>query len=248
MKFPLIVCVFLLTVSSSLSVDITVRGTEGGRVNIICRYPERYKNSYKYFYRGRYGERVIKLQSNGGESSVFRDRFSLKDNHQTRSFTVTISILKMEDAGPYGCGAGWTHYQQIQLTVIRAPVKTTRVQISTSSVSPYTNSSTEHTSTVTHQTETETTRTTTGNTTVQLYQPSIRSFVIIVTAEALVLLLIAVPLVIVAVRKKKKNKGLLSSTIVVFNPVIYDQIKDTGRFCNPEDRDTETTVFYSCVS
>jgi len=36
------------------------------------------------------------------------------------------------------------------------------------------------------------------------------SFVIIVTAEALVLLLIAVPLIIVAVRKRKKNKGNIS--------------------------------------
>ncbi|XP_056128092.1 CMRF35-like molecule 8 [Rhinichthys klamathensis goyatoka] len=72
--------------------------------------------------------------------------------------------------------------------------------------------------------------------------------IIIITAEALVLLLIAVPLIIVAVQMRKKNKGLLSSATVVFNPVIYDQIKDTGRFCNPEDRDTETTVFYSCVS
>ncbi|XDV16470.1 hypothetical protein PO909_016168, partial [Leuciscus waleckii] len=51
----------------------------------------------------------------------------------------------MEDAGPYGCRAGYQHYTQIQLNVIRAPETTTRVQISTSSISPY--SSTEHTST-----------------------------------------------------------------------------------------------------
>ncbi|KAK7161048.1 hypothetical protein R3I94_003887 [Phoxinus phoxinus] len=167
MKFPLIVCVFLLTVSSSLSVDITVRGTEGREVNITCRYPEGYENSYKYFYKGIYRERVIIIQSHGIKTSP---RFSLKDDPQTRSFTVTISDLKMEDAGPYGCGAGYEHYLQIRLNVFRAPVITTRVQISTSSISPYTNSSTEHTSTATRHTETETTRTTTGNTTVQLYQ------------------------------------------------------------------------------
>ncbi|KAK7161049.1 hypothetical protein R3I94_003888 [Phoxinus phoxinus] len=244
MKFTLIVCVSLLTVSSSLSVDITVRGTEGRGVNITCRYPEGYENSYKYFYKGLYGERVIIIPSHGIKTSP---RFSLKDDPQTRSFTVNISDLKMEDAGPYACRAGWTHYQHIQLNMIRAPETTTRVQNSTSSISPYTNSSTEHTSTATRHTETETTRTTTGNTTVQLYQTHTSSCVIIVTAEALVLLLIAVPLIIVAVRKKN-TKGLLSSTIVVFNPVIYEQIRDTGHFCNPEDRDTETTVFYSCVS
>ncbi|XP_077057567.1 uncharacterized protein LOC143710511 [Siphateles boraxobius] len=187
--------------SSSLSVDITVRGTEGGRVNITCPYPERYKEYYKYFYKGPFKKKVLILQSDGKKTVYIRDRFSLKDNHKNRSFKVTISILKMEDAGPYGCGAGAEHYQHIQLNVTRAPETTTsvqistssispytnsstehtstapetttRVQISTSSVSPYTNSSTEHTSTVTHQTETETTRTTTGNTTVQLYQPNI---------------------------------------------------------------------------
>ncbi|XDV16469.1 hypothetical protein PO909_016168, partial [Leuciscus waleckii] len=91
MKFPLIVCVFLLTVSSSLSVDITVSGTEGERVIITCPYPEGYENSYKYFYRGVYRDRVLILESDGGESSVIKGRFSLKDNNQTRSFTVTIS-------------------------------------------------------------------------------------------------------------------------------------------------------------
>ncbi|XDV16512.1 hypothetical protein PO909_016193, partial [Leuciscus waleckii] len=88
MKFPLIVCVFLLTVSSSLSVDITVSGTEGRRVIITCSYPEGYENSYKYFYRGVYRDGVLILQSHGKKTSP---RFSLKDNPQTRSFTVTIS-------------------------------------------------------------------------------------------------------------------------------------------------------------
>ncbi|XP_039503784.1 CMRF35-like molecule 7 isoform X4 [Pimephales promelas] len=224
MKFPLIVCVFLLTVSSSQSVDITVRGTERDRVSITCPYPEGYENSYKSFFRGLYGEHVLILKSDG-KSSVSSDRFSLNNNPQTRSFTVSISDLKMDDAGPYICWSGWTHRLDVQLEVLRV-----------TGVSP----------SATHQTETET-RTTTENT-VQLQQTNTGSFVIIVTAEALVLLLIAVPLIIVAVRKKKKNKGLLSSSTVVFIPVIYDQIKDTGLFCNPEDRDTQTTVFYSGVS
>ncbi|XP_048051690.1 polymeric immunoglobulin receptor-like [Megalobrama amblycephala] len=62
----------------------------------------------------------------------------------------------------------------------------------------------------------------------------------------LVLLLIAVPLIIVAVQNKE-SKGLLSSSTVEFYPVFYEQIKDTGLHCNPEDRDTITTVVYSCV-
>ncbi|XP_051771162.1 CMRF35-like molecule 1 isoform X8 [Ctenopharyngodon idella] len=188
MKFPLTVCVFLLTVSRSLSVDITVRGTEGEPVSINCPYPGGYENSYKYFYKGVYRESVLILQSHGKKSSP---RFSLQDDHKTRSFTVTISDLKMEDAGTYGCIAGWGEYKQIQLNVIRAPQRPKPVQISTSTIRPHTNTSTEHastehtsnkhtstehtstehTSTVTHQTETET-RATTGNTTVELHQPN----------------------------------------------------------------------------
>ncbi|KAK7161051.1 hypothetical protein R3I94_003890 [Phoxinus phoxinus] len=151
MKFPLIVCVFLLTVSSSLSVNITVSGTEGRGVSITCSYPEGFihAHSYKYFYRGHYSDRVSLLESDGITTFASNGRFSLQDNHKTSSFTVTISHLKMEDAGPYGCkaGHGYENYKQVELIVIRAPETTTRVQISTSSISPYTDSSTEHTST-----------------------------------------------------------------------------------------------------
>ena len=113
------VCVCVCAVSSSLSVDITVRGTEGRRVIITCPYPEKYKEFFKYFYRGPPKKSVLILQSDGKKTVYISGRFSLKDNPQTRSFTVTISNLKMEDAGPYGCRAGAEHYQQIQLNVIR---------------------------------------------------------------------------------------------------------------------------------
>ncbi|CAM4447623.1 unnamed protein product [Leuciscus chuanchicus] len=149
MKFPLIVCVFLLTVSSSLSENITVSGTEGRGVSITCPYPEGiiHAYSYKYFYRGLYEDRVLILDSDGMETYAFKGRFSLKNNPKTRSFTVTISNLMMEDAGPYGCRSGhdYENYHQVELIVNRAPETTTRVQISTTSISLY--SSTEHTST-----------------------------------------------------------------------------------------------------
>ncbi|KAG1955808.1 CMRF35-like molecule [Pimephales promelas] len=151
MKFPLIVCVFLLTVSSSQSVNITVKGTEGRGVSITCPYPEgfRYAYSYKYFYRGYYKDRVTILESDGMQTFVMNGRFSLQDNRQTSSFTVSISDLKMDDAGPYGCKAGheYENYHHVEVIVIRAPETTTRVQISTTSISPYTHSNTEHTNT-----------------------------------------------------------------------------------------------------
>ncbi|XP_051726723.1 CMRF35-like molecule 6 isoform X2 [Ctenopharyngodon idella] len=147
MKFPLTVCVFLLTVIRSLSVDITVRGMEGEPVIIKCPYPGGYENSYKYFYKGIFKKNVTILQSHGKKSPVFKGRFSLQDDRQTRSFTVTISNLKMEDAGPYGCRAGADRYKEVNLVVFRAPQRPKPVQISTSTIRPHTNTSTEHTST-----------------------------------------------------------------------------------------------------
>ncbi|CAM4448677.1 unnamed protein product [Leuciscus chuanchicus] len=167
------------------------------------------------------GYRNIMVKSG---SSAKDERFSLTDDTTARVFTVTITDLRTEDEGQYWCGVRRTVpltdlYSEI-LLLVKLDKNTTEVStISPSSKTPSSFSPTE------------------------LNPQSgqfLCSFVILVSAETLVLLLIAVPLIIVAVRKKK-NKGLLSSTIVVFNPVIYEQIKDTGRFCNPEDRDTETT-------
>ncbi|XP_067258874.1 uncharacterized protein [Chanodichthys erythropterus] len=150
MKFPLTVCVFLLTVISSLSVDITVRGMEGEPVIIKCPYAKGYEDSYKYFYKGVHRDSVMILQSNGGKS---KDRFSLLDDCKNRSFTVTISDLKMEDAGLYGCSAGAEHYKEVNLIVLRAPQRSRPLQISTSSIRPYINTSIEHTNTEHSSTE-----------------------------------------------------------------------------------------------
>ncbi|XP_051768959.1 uncharacterized protein LOC127522723 isoform X2 [Ctenopharyngodon idella] len=168
----------------------------------------------------------------------------------------------MEDAGRYGCIAGWGEYKQIQLNVIRAPQRPKPVQISTSTFYPdQTISSFSNTPPYLRTSDTNPQSSSITITDHQIISSAVNftshrpseqevkaSVVIIVTVEALVLLLIAVPLIIVAVRKKKKNKSLLSSSTVEFNPVFYEQIKDTGHHCNPEDRDTEITVFYSCGS
>ncbi|XP_067296732.1 CMRF35-like molecule 8 [Pseudorasbora parva] len=144
MKFLLTVCVFLLTVSSSLSDNVTVTGTEGRGVDITCPYPEKEKYSYKYFYKGSYSERTVKLESDGMDTFAMNGRFFLKDNRKS-SFTVTISHLRMEDAGPYGCKAGhqYNNYRHIQLNVIKAPETTTSVQISTSTIHPFTTTSSD---------------------------------------------------------------------------------------------------------
>ncbi len=112
------VCVCVCAVSSSVCVE-TVRGTEGEQVTIKCPYPGGYKRSSKYFYKGLYRDNNLILISERGASSVVNGRFSLREDHQSKSFTVTIRNLRMEDAGPYGCRAGYQHYKEIQINVVK---------------------------------------------------------------------------------------------------------------------------------
>ncbi|XP_056314203.1 CMRF35-like molecule 5 [Danio aesculapii] len=241
MKLALRVCVFLLMARASVCADITVRAAEGGEAVINCPYYGGYETSYKYFYKGPYKESTLWLKSDGGESPVFNGRFSLKDDHKAGLFTVTIRDLQMNDAGPYTCAAGWGDSKLIQLNVIRAPKKHKPVQISTSTTHSDKTSdqalrSSSHTgpdlsSSAVNPQSTVSTFTD--------HHVSSDSFMIIITAEASVLLLIALPLLILVVRQRKKPDGLCSTE---FTTGIYQQIKD-----NPADRDTHTTVCYSCV-
>ncbi|XP_067258876.1 CMRF35-like molecule 3 isoform X2 [Chanodichthys erythropterus] len=205
MKFPLTVCVFLLTVISSLSVDITVSGMEGKPVIIKCPYPGGYEKSSKYFYKGP-SKSVLIIQSDGTKTVATSSRFSLLDDCKTRSFTVTISDLKMEDAGIYGCRAGHHHYKEVKLNVIRAPQRPRPVQISTSTIHQYTNTSTEHSSTVSHQTETET-RTTAGNTTDEVHQPTTHLASVAGGLGSVLLVLTLCSGTILILKKRKRKCG-----------------------------------------
>ncbi|XP_059409027.1 CMRF35-like molecule 8 isoform X1 [Carassius carassius] len=215
MKLLRTVSVFLMMVSSSECVDITVTGTEGEQAIIKCPYAKGYEKSYKYFQKGTYKQNIILIQSNGGVSSVFDGRFWLRDDHRMRTFTVIIRNLSLADAGLYGCRAGWGEYKLIKLHVIRAPQKAIPVQISTSTLRPYTNTSTDHSSTVTHQTEGETTRTTTGNTAVNLNQPNtnLASVAVGLGSVLLVLVLCSGTFLILKKRKRKSGTALFQQNV-----------------------------------
>ncbi|XP_051755251.1 CMRF35-like molecule 8 [Ctenopharyngodon idella] len=227
---------------------VTVTGHRGERVEIRCSYESRYESNSKYFCKGECmtGNKNIMVKSG---SPAKDERFSLTDNTTNRVFTVTITDLRTEDEGQYWCAVKRTLpltdvYSEILLKV-KHDEKATEASI-ISSFSVRSESEMNPSSRITdHQISS------TGERLSTSHRPSEQEVkglvVIIVTAEALVLLLIAVPLIIVAVRMKNKTKGLLSS-VEEFNPEFYEQISDAGRHCNPEDRDTETTVFYSCGS
>ncbi|XP_052402929.1 CMRF35-like molecule 1 [Carassius gibelio] len=222
MKFTFMISAFLLTVSSSVPVDITVRGTEGEQGFLNCPYAEGYENSNKYFYKGPYRERNLLLKSAGGQSSVSEGRFSLLDDHQKRSFTLIIRNLSLTDAGVYTCEAGWGRlYKNIPLKVIRAPQKTRPDQISTSTLHSYTHTSTDkntEASTISYFSitwsyfrTTELNQQSTSLSITDQLNSSTGSFIIIIIAGGLVLLLICAVLLVVAVWKKHTH-GLVSSS------------------------------------
>lgn len=214
MKFALRVCVFLLMARASVCADITVTAAEGGEAVINCPYGGGYKTSYKYFYKGQYKDGTLMLKSDGGESPVFNGRFTLKDDHKARLFTVIIRDLQMNDAGEYCCTAGWGDSKSIRLNVIRAPKKPKLVQISTSTIHPNTNSRTDHNSTVT-QNESVTMATRTGNTTAEpneattsTSQTDLGSVAGGLGSVLLVLLLCSGTFLILKKRKKKCDTAL----------------------------------------
>ncbi|KAK2909441.1 hypothetical protein Q8A67_005278 [Cirrhinus molitorella] len=207
MKFSLTISGFLLMVSSSQCVDITVKGKEGEQMTIKCPYDDGYENSNKYLYKGLFKDKNIILTSYGGESSVFNGRFSMRDDHQMRTFIVTIMNLSIDDAGPYGCRAGWGEYKQIQLNVIKAPQKKKPAQISTTTIHMYTNTSADHTSTENHQTESEITRTVTGSTAVHLVQSNTSLASVTGGLGSVLLVLILCSGMFLILKKKKRKSG-----------------------------------------
>ncbi|XP_067258978.1 CMRF35-like molecule 8 [Chanodichthys erythropterus] len=205
----------------------TVTGHRGERVEIRCPYEPGYESNSKYFCKGKcaFMKGIIMVKSG---SPAKDKRFSLTDDTTNRVFTVTITDLRTEDEGQYWCAVKTNLPVDVYSDILLLVKQKITTEVST--ISSFSVASTSE-----------------MNPPSRITDHLISSTVIIVTAGALVLVLISVALIIVAVPKKKKSKGLLSS-IEEFNPVFYELIKDAGHHCDPEDRDTITTVVFRCVS
>ncbi|XP_059409031.1 CMRF35-like molecule 1 [Carassius carassius] len=237
--------ILLFSSICTVVVGAPVTGYRGERADIRCPYESGYESNPKYLCKGECRDRHVIVKSG---SRAKDQRFSLRDNRTTRVFTVTITDLRSADEGRYWCGVERSVikdvYSEIML-LVKQDDKTTEV----STISPFSTTLSYFSTTEPYPESSSITITERTETIPDQHKSTVSgSFMIIITAEALVLLLIVLPLIIVAVWKRNKTQGLLSSSIVEFNPVLYEQIKDAGRDCNPEDRDTETTVVYTCAS
>ncbi|XP_072513368.1 polymeric immunoglobulin receptor-like isoform X2 [Salminus brasiliensis] len=110
--------------------SITVNGHVGGSVNISCKYPQSSSSKPKFLCR-RVGSADCNYKASVKESRrwIKEGKFSLYDEGENQTFTVSINNLTNEDSGEYWCGAesdwesdhGYKVYiTQIKLTVTAA--------------------------------------------------------------------------------------------------------------------------------
>ncbi|XP_065550103.1 CMRF35-like molecule 7 [Lathamus discolor] len=78
---------------------------QGSSLVVSCSYEPGYELYPKFWcQRGFLGLCTSITQTDGSEVTVTRARVSIKDNHTSHSFTVTLDHVTLEDAGWYSCG------------------------------------------------------------------------------------------------------------------------------------------------
>ncbi|KFV22026.1 CMRF35-like molecule 7, partial [Tauraco erythrolophus] len=83
-----------------------VTAEQGGSLAMSCSYKPGYELYPKYWCRPNFLWFCFNYiaQTNGSEVTVTQGGVSIRDNHATRSFTVTLGSVTPRDAGCYSCG------------------------------------------------------------------------------------------------------------------------------------------------
>uniref|UniRef100_A0A8D1MWB5 Ig-like domain-containing protein n=1 Tax=Sus scrofa TaxID=9823 RepID=A0A8D1MWB5_PIG len=115
------ICIPFLSCSSPVTGPKAVRGQERGSLAVQCRYTPGWESHGKWWCRGAdWGNCKILVQTTASEPEVKRDRVSIRDDRENRTFTVTTEELRLDDAGIYWCGiarVGTDHAEQVSVTV-----------------------------------------------------------------------------------------------------------------------------------
>ncbi|KAM8992269.1 LOW QUALITY PROTEIN: uncharacterized protein PRD47_015231 [Ara ararauna] len=78
---------------------------QGSSLAVSCSYEPGYELYSKFWCRrGFLGFCICITHTDGSEVTVTQDRVSIRDNHTSCSFTVTLDHVTQEDAGWYSCG------------------------------------------------------------------------------------------------------------------------------------------------
>ncbi|XP_024070981.2 CMRF35-like molecule 1 [Terrapene carolina triunguis] len=130
---------FSALAAPALTAPREVSGPPGGTVSVPCQYSKTAQGSQKYWCRGAQWNSCSKVvETEKSEVKVKQGRVSITDNHTTRTFTVTMENLTLEDAGIYWCGinikGGGDPYFLVNVTVL--PALSTAVMVTTGSLAP----------------------------------------------------------------------------------------------------------------
>ncbi|KAL1005431.1 hypothetical protein UPYG_G00059060 [Umbra pygmaea] len=180
--------------------SVTQTGYLGRDVNIICNYPEDYKNSIKYFCKERSDFKTCSFLISAHHDSATRaaGKFSLTDNRTERRYTVTISNLTEDDAGTYWCGLETrTEARYIALiTAIKLCVITSQPSTRPTTPNPKTYNILESSSSST-----------------SIQTPLRRSGILVAIIVSVILAVVVVIIVIMAYKRRcSKVDGLMSSS------------------------------------
>ncbi|XP_047655898.1 CMRF35-like molecule 9 isoform X2 [Tachysurus fulvidraco] len=122
--FQVLICVTMKSKAESV-----FTGTEGGNVDISCKYAEGYKYTPMYFCRHPCTYSNVLIKSEKANVAVSKGRYTAINTVSVRSFSVTIKHLIIKDSGVYYCGVdkwGYDKLTKVKLTVseVTAPEST----------------------------------------------------------------------------------------------------------------------------
>ncbi|XP_039605802.1 protein CD300H-like [Polypterus senegalus] len=112
----------------TLAEAMTVKTTEGEKLQIVCEYDYGYKLYNKYFCRYPCKSNDVLVQSSQPETLVTRGRFHLFDYSSDCKIRVTVDNARLTDTGIYYCGIErsfwWDRFTEVLINVEKGPFST----------------------------------------------------------------------------------------------------------------------------
>ncbi|XP_036434617.1 CMRF35-like molecule 5 [Colossoma macropomum] len=97
--FQVLICVEMKNQSGNV-----FTGTEGGRVEIYCNYPDGYQYVSQYFCRHPCSHSDVLIKTEKADKVTSEGRYSILNTVSAQSLSVTIRNLRLGDSGVYYCG------------------------------------------------------------------------------------------------------------------------------------------------